>query len=118
VPAYAGFSSLRDYLEKRCAQHQLSFNSLSEELGFTHSYIYVVAEERYRPSRRRADAIAKYFGDNPRIVRILAGLELPPVDEDATLSAIREVAASLAPADRRELLRYALYLKEKLAQAK
>jgi transcriptional regulator with XRE-family HTH domain len=113
VPSYAGFASLREYLEARCTSQQLSFNELSVKLGWAHTYVAAIATERFIPSRTRADKIAKFFGDDVRLVRILCGLELLPTADDPILSAIRDVAAGLAPADRRELLRYATYLKEK-----
>lgn len=110
MPAYAGFESLGDYLTRRCADRRLSYNELSDQLGFTHTYIASIASAAFSPSRARADAIARFFGDPPRLVRILAGLELPPTEEDEIVSAIREVAAGLTPSKKRELLRYANYL--------
>ena len=112
MPSYAGFKDLRDYLEQRAVTKQVSFNELSSALGFTHTYIAGIATGAFSPSRSRADAIAKYFGDPPRVIRVLAGLELPPTDEDETVSAIREIAVSLPASSRRELLRYARFLQE------
>ncbi len=111
MPAYAGYNSLGDYLERRCGERGLSFNQMSGQMGWTHSYLAGLAKGDFNPSRQRADTIAKFFGDNPRLVRILAGLEIPPTEDDRDVAAIRDVAASLSDSNRRELLRYAKYLK-------
>jgi hypothetical protein len=43
--------------------------------------------------------------------RIPAGIETPAADEDKDISAIKELAATLTLRSRRELIRYAQYLK-------
>ena len=112
MAAFAGFRDLDDYLSTRCRERDLSFNSLSETLGWNHSYIHGIANGLFLPSAARCDAIATHFGDNPRIVRILAGIELPPTEGDPLTTEIKEFAASLSPRARRELLKYAHYLKK------
>lgn len=81
-------------------------------MGKGHAYVNALIVGRYKPSAKACDAIAAYFGDNPRTVRILAGIELPPTDEDKTVFEIKEIAASLSLKGKRELLRYAHYLKD------
>lgn len=114
MTAFAGFRDLNDYLSTRCREHNLSFNALSaDELGWNHSYIHGIATGLFLPSAARCDIIANYFGDNPRIVRVLAGIELPPTDGDPIIVELKEFAASLTTGQRRELLKFAHYLKSK-----
>lgn len=113
MTSFAGYRDLNDYLTTRCRERGISFNALSEDLGWTHSYIHGIAAGNFAPSAKRCDKIASHLEDNPRIVRILAGLELPPTDDDLIITEIKEIAASLKPTGRRELAKYANFLKSK-----
>lgn len=110
MPAFAGFKDLGDYLEKRCKDRDLSFEALSTELKFNHSYIHGIATGRFEPSKKRADAIAAYFGDSPKTVRIIAGIELPPTGDDKFFTEIKESLAVLPDKGKQELIEYARYL--------
>lgn len=117
MSSYAGYSDLGDYITRRCASQRppISFNELSLALKKSHGYIHALATGLYQPSIKGADAIADYFGDNRKIVRILAGLEMPPTDEDKLTGEIKELAANLPQAGRRELLEFASFLAQKYA---
>jgi len=116
MTAYAGFANLQDYLVKRCRERGVSFNALSEAIDTTHSYVHGIANGVFSPSRKRLDAIAQYFDDNPKILRILANLELPPTEDEGLVGQIKEVAVSLSQSSRRDLLKYAQFLKSKEAE--
>jgi len=111
VAKFAGFESLGDYLEQRCRERGVSFQALSEEIKSGHGYIHAIATGRFSPAPKRLDAIADFFGDNRRILRILVGIELPPTENDKILTEVQEVAVGLSLKNRRELLRYAQYLR-------
>jgi len=108
---YAGFKSLADYLTRRSKDKDISLAALSEALGFTHSYIHGLTSESFTPSRTRADQIAKYFGDDPRTIRVLAGLESPPRDSSPLLDELTEIMAALSAAKRKQLVEYARFLR-------
>jgi len=111
MTSYAGFKDMGDYLTTRCRERDLSFQALSEAIGATHAYIHSITTGQFGVSPKRADAIADFFGDSRKVVRILAGIETPAADEDKDISAIKELAATLTLRSRRELIRYAQYLK-------
>lgn len=113
MPSFAGFKDLNDYLTKRCREKGLAFHGLSEELGFSHSYIHGIAHDNFEPSKKRIDKIAKFFDDNPKVVRIIAGLELPPTDEDKEVVELKELIGALPTAGKKELLEYAHFLVRK-----
>lgn len=115
MPAYAGFASLEDYLIKRCREHGISFRELSESIGATYSYVQGVAAGSFAPSLKRLDAIAAYFGDAPRLPRILAGLETLPLDEDRDVTEIKDIIANLPARGRRELIEFARFVKQKFS---
>lgn len=116
MSSFAGFRNLEDYIETRCREKKISMRQAGEALGRGHAYLSAIAKGRYTPSPAAADEVAEFFGDNPRIVRILAGLELPPTDEDKIVFEIREIAASLSRRAKTELLEYANFLKSKYAR--
>lgn len=114
MPPYAGFAHLAAYLNERCRRDNISHSALSEALNFPRNYIHTIAHGQFSPSRTRADAIAKHFGDDPHVVRILAGLESPPPDPtNRQLREIADLAASLDPAGRAAAIDYLKYLLSK-----
>jgi hypothetical protein len=114
MPAYADFKDLADYLAQRCAREKIRPSALSKKLGWPANYIHFVQAGKFSPSRTRADAIAKFFGDEPRLVRVLAGLETASDSpKGKTLQAIHDVAEKLKPAARLEALHYLSYLLDK-----
>lgn len=112
MASFAGFRDGKDYLTRRCRDRGISMTALSEAIGASHGYAHAVANKVFDISRDMADAIANYFGDNPKIVRILFDLELPPTEEDQDISEIKEIGVSLNKKGRKELLKYAHYLKD------
>lgn len=114
MPPYAGFASLAAYLDDRCRRDSITHSALSDALGYPRNYIHTIYHGQFSPSRSRADQIAKFFRDDPHIVRILAGLESPPPDPtDLRLREITDLAASLDPAARAQLIDYIKYLLSK-----
>lgn len=114
MPAYAGFATLSSYLDDRCRRDGLTHSSLSEALGFPRNYIHTVAHGQFSPSRTRADAIAKFFRDDPHLVRILAGLESPPPDlANRQLREIADLASALDEVGRQSAIDYLRYLLSK-----
>jgi hypothetical protein len=116
MTAFAGFKSLGDYIETRCRENGLSERGLTEALGKAHAYVHSIKQGYYKPSRKAADTIAAYFGDSPRIVRILAGLEEPPDDDAPLVAGIKEIATSLPKAGVEELLQFAKFLQGKYSK--
>jgi hypothetical protein len=111
MPAYAGFADLADYIAQRCAREKIRPSALSRKLGWAANYIHFLQVGKFSPSRDRADAIANFFGDEPRVVRTLAGLESQPSSpKNKTIQAIHDVAAKLKPAAQLEALHYLNYL--------
>lgn len=115
MTAYAGFADLADYINRRSKSAGKSLREISLELGFVHSYLNALSKGRYAPSREKLDKIARYSNDNPRIPRVLAGYETPPISTDGnrTLSALMDAASTLSSASQRELLKMAEFLKSK-----
>lgn len=114
MPTYAGFRDLLDYLERRCAREGLSHSALAENLGWPRNYMTALFARKHKPSRARADKIAKYFGDEPRLVRILCGLEAAPsVPEDKQVAEIVDLVMPLSDAKRVEAITYLRYLRDR-----
>lgn len=115
MPSFAGFASLAAYLDDRCRRDRLSHAGLSEALGFPRNYIHSIHTGKFAPSRTRADQIAKFFNDDPHLVRVLAGLEAPPPDlADRQLREINDLASTLPPAQRAEAVSFLKYLAGKV----
>ena len=112
---YAGFKSLKDYIDQRCQREHINFSTLAEAMGWQRSYVHGLRHARFGPSRTRAGQLAQYFGDDPRVVRILAGLELPPPESptDPVLLEIQHNATSLPSSGRVELAEYSRFLQGK-----
>ncbi len=109
--SFAGFDSLAAYLDDRRRRDGLTQSALSEALGFPRNYIHAIYHGQFSPSRTRADRIARFFRDDPHLVRILAGLESPPPNlADRQLREINDLAAALSPEQRREAINYLKYL--------
>lgn len=111
MPAYAGFTSLADYIDQRCARDQVTRSSLSAQLGKHTNYIHCVCNGQFAPSRKMADALASYFGDDAHLVRVLASLEALPPKFDRQLREIGDLASALDPDDRADAIRYLEYLR-------
>lgn len=111
MPAYAGFASLTDYIDQRCARDQVTRSRLSFELKKHSNYIHCICHGQFAPSRAMADAIARRFGDDPHLARVLAGLEALPPRADRQLREIADLAAALDAASRAEAIKYLEYLK-------
>jgi hypothetical protein len=106
MPAYARFKNLRDYLDQRLARDHTNQNAVSEAFGWRRNYLNSVYHGLFVPSRQRCDQLAKHFGDDPHILRILAGHESPPVDlSDRQVREIYDLARSLTPEHRREAIK-------------
>lgn len=106
MPPYAGFKSIGDYIEaRRLAQRPpLSRNALARELDWPLNYIHEIYHGAFLPSKPRAEKLARYFGDDPHLVRVLAGVESPPKD-DPDVMAAADLFAALDKADRKLALR-------------
>ena len=112
MPEYAGFADLAAYLRNRCRREGWSYHEASDKLGAGNSYVRDAIAGRMRPSPERCGSIARLFNDSPRLVRILAGHDLPPEASDAALDALMEIATRLSSAGRDDLLRYARSLSD------
>ena len=106
MPAYAGFANIQDYLEQRLRREKITQNAFSEAMGWRRNYINSVVHSLFAPSRRRCDEIAKYFGDDPHLVRVLAGHESAPPDlEDKQTREIYDLMRGLNPEQRRKVIK-------------
>ncbi len=107
MTAFAGFRDLKHYLDDRLARDEITQNALSEALKLRRNYINSIYHGVFKPSRRRCDQIARYFGDDSHILRVLVGLESPPPDlSDKLLREIYDLAASLSPEKRRQAIKF------------
>ena len=106
MTAFAGFRDLQHYLDERLARDEITQNSFSEALKLRRNYINSIYHGTFKPSRQRCDLIARHFGDDPHILRILVGLESPPPDlSDKLLREIYDLAASLPDDKRRQAVK-------------
>lgn len=110
MPAYAGFADLADYLTQRCQRDGVNHSQLSQAIGAQPNYIHLIIQGKFSPSRPRADKIAKHFGDEPHLVRVLAGLESPPPAADKNIREIADLAAALDKPGRLKAIDYLKYL--------
>lgn len=107
MPAYAGFKSLAHYLDERCERESLNHNSLSAALKVHRTYIHSVYHGLFQPSKKRCDLIARYFGDDPHLLRVLAGHEAPPINlDDRQLREIHDLALGLDSARLAKVIRF------------
>ena len=111
MPPYAGFSSLSDYIDQRCAREGIARSRLGLALGRHSNYVHCICIGQFSPSRAMADAIAGYFGDDVHVVRVLAGLEAAPPKSDRQARELADLFSALEPDDRAEALRYLEYLR-------
>lgn len=114
---YAGYANLTDYLDRKRAERDISRDGLSHALGLSQNYVSNICYRVYRgkvkppqhmPSLEICDAIADFFSGaeatktqqlaERRIVRVLAGKEVPA--GDATSQALADRIAALPAADR------------------
>jgi plasmid maintenance system antidote protein VapI len=114
MPAYSGFKNLVDYIEQRCARDGIARSALAEQFGWPRNYMTALFKGVHRPSRPRADKLAKHFGDETRLVRILAGLEAAPsLIEDKRVAEIVDLVTPLPDAKRVEAINYLKYLRDR-----
>lgn len=113
--SYAGFRDFKDYLDQRLARQRLTRAALAEALNYPKSYIHGLYHGDFGASTDRINEIAQYFGDDPRILRVLLGIEPAPRDlDDKALQEILDTALSLPQTKREELLKFARYLSDAL----
>ena len=113
--SYAGFRDFQDYLDQRLARERMNRAALAEALNFPKSYIHGLYHGEFGASTDRINTIAEYFGDDPRILRVLLGVEPPPrALDDKALQEILDTALSLSQTKREELLKFARYLSDAL----
>jgi hypothetical protein len=118
MTAFGGFTSLAAYMDARCRRDGLTPAALAERLQWPRNYMHGVYTGLFRPSRPRAGKLARYFGDEARLVRGLCSLEAVRgvlVDDPAAADV---VALYLALPDNRqeEARRYLTQLDEQPAQ--
>jgi len=104
MPASGDFKTLRAYLRARLARENLSENQFSEHMGWRRNYINSIMHGLFLPSPKRCDKIAAYFGDDPIMVRVLAGHQIP---NDSFLDQLRALTHNYTDSQRRALLRTA-----------
>ena len=107
MTAYAGFDSLADYIDRRrlAQSPPLSRAGLSRRIGFRQNYISLVCTGRFLPSRRAAEKIAAAFGDDPHIIKALAGLEsVETIPKESLLRQLNSLARSLSESNRHKAI--------------
>jgi len=109
MTSFAGYKDLEDYLQRRARAHGHTLSSLSEQLNWATSYLTSAAREQFRISVDRCEELAAYFGDDPAILKVLAGHMEPPPSDDL-VAAISRHANSLRPNLQRTLLELAGWL--------
>ncbi len=98
MPAYDRYSDVADYLMRRLKDLGTNAYQLSLRLGKSRGYIHQIVHRTITPSRKMCALISQELGDDPRVLRILAGYETPPA-EPATVALARNIAA-LSAKDR------------------
>ncbi len=107
------YRDLADYITRRAKQFGHTATSLSEALDFGRSYISSVLNNQFQPSQKRCLKIAAYFEDDPNIILALASYYEPAKGKEPLLRSIEQEARSLPLAQRKQLLEYAHFLKER-----
>lgn len=101
MPTYAGFASFHDYLSRRFKREKINQNVFAEAMKWRRNYVHYIFHEEFIPSSKRCEKIADFFGDDPSLVKILAGRESPPPDPaDNQLRQIYSLAYALTTANR------------------
>lgn len=95
MTSYAGFRDLADYIDQRCKENNIARTAVAAELGWPRNYMHDVYHLKFRISRARANQLAKHFGDEPRLVRVLGDVEAPPSGDTDKLTA--EIADLIKP---------------------
>lgn len=103
-------SELSEYLRRRIEALGMSPTALSEQLGWSPSYLTNLMSDQFRPSEKRCKALARVFGDDPALVLSLAGFY---VSEDADEERTQDFARykSLRPEHQRLVRLYMEFLK-------
>jgi transcriptional regulator with XRE-family HTH domain len=98
---------VKDELQKR----HWSIRELARQAGLSHSTISQTLNERITVSNNFCLSIAQAFGEPPEKVFRLAGI-LPPSasEDDSTFTELVEMARTLTPQERREVLYYMSFL--------
>lgn len=116
MPAYAGFKDFKDYLDQRLARERTNRAALAEAMGWPKSYVHGLYHGQFGASTDRVNDLAKYFGDDPRILRVLLGIEpSPKFAHDKALQEIYDLALGLNPGNRQEAVKYLRYLLDRQA---
>jgi hypothetical protein len=111
---YAGFKSLVNYIDERCAREGISRSALAERLKWPRNYMHGIYNGLFRPSRPRADKLARFFGDETRLVRILCELEAAPSDvRDKATAEVVDLFSALTAERREEAIHYLKFLRDK-----
>lgn len=86
-------------------------------MGWRRNYINSVMHGLFVPSRKRCDLLARHFGDDAHLVRVLAGHESPePSLEDRQLREIHDLAAALSADQRRKAIKFLRSLTDRGSQ--
>ncbi len=114
MAAYAGFHNLANYLDERCARDGLTRSALAESLKWPRNYVHGIYNGLFRPSRLRAQKLARYFGDEDRLVLILCDLEAAPSDvKDKATAEVVDLFSALSVEARAEAIHYLKYLRDR-----
>jgi len=110
-----GFDSLQEYLEARARAHGYTLSSLANELGYATGYLTAAARGQFRMSVDRCDEVARKFGDDPHICKVLAGHAEPPPEDDL-VEVVARYANSLRPNLQRTLANLGAWLLARQSQ--
>ena len=99
---------LRVWLAHELERRKWSQRGLARQAGISQTFISQVLSGDASPSVNFCYKIAQALGEAPEKVLRLAGI-LAPAPEDNTLQELIELARSLLPEDREELLKYARF---------
>jgi transcriptional regulator with XRE-family HTH domain len=103
---YAGFANLRAYLDDRLSKKRILQTDLADSLSMRRSYISGIYQGDFVPSIERCDAIARFFGDDTHLVRVLAGREAPTIVSSPQMLTIFELASGLTNAQRDQVIEF------------
>lgn len=101
---------LRSWLSKELDRRRWSHNELARQAKIPQSTVSSVLSGNRKATADFCIKIAQALGEPPeKVLRQARILPLTPASEDDTLQELIELARSLPPEDREELLKYARF---------
>jgi transcriptional regulator with XRE-family HTH domain len=102
------------WINQQLNDQNLSIRKLAERMGMSNSHISQILSGRAEPGIKFYLKVAEAFNERPEKIFRLAGILPATGDEDeATIAEIATMLQDLPPSERREVLDYARYRRER-----